>query len=274
MFRIKDESLFDEVVNTVFEFGRIPDYNIDNVSKVVDENGEPLVVWHSSGNQFTEFDSHYETSEESEWRIWRTDTEEEEKEARREIRSFFTSDKKYAESMFEVKHPDTVYVDEDGKPVKTIKNSVTMYMYGVFLNIKNPLYTNQPLELRQLRSIEATENYDNTHDGIVGHDLYNLETEEAGLRRSEGIEYVAFKKNQIKSATDNVGTFSRENNDIRYREAEQVDREMSVKQYHFQKLMYVNLSEEDKEYIKERGMSVRDYSSMSQAEKELFWKCR
>lgn len=37
--------------------------------------------------------------------------------------------------------------------------------------------------------------------------------------------FVAFEPNQIKSATDNVGTFSKENNDIRYRTSSEIDKE-------------------------------------------------
>ena len=121
------------------------------------------------------------------------------------------------------------------------------------------------------RTIEDSIKENSDYDGMIVHNVLDYGGGAWFGKLDTGSVFAAKEPNQIKSATDNVGTFSRENDDIRYREAEQ---EMSVKQYHFQKLMYVNLSEEDKEYIKERGMSVRDYSSMSQAEKELFWKCR
>lgn len=50
--------------------------------------------------------------------------------------------------------------------------------------------------------------------------------------------------------------------------------EVSIRQYHFQKLIYGNLSESDREYIKEIGLSVDEYNSLSTEEKEHLWKCR
>ena len=42
----------DHDVNLPFKGGRV---NPDSVSKVVDENGEPLVVYHGTTENFTEF---------------------------------------------------------------------------------------------------------------------------------------------------------------------------------------------------------------------------
>lgn len=50
--------------------------------------------------------------------------------------------------------------------------------------------------------------------------------------------------------------------------------EPSIKQYHIQNLMYENLSEEDKEYIKEKGLSREEYDDFSMTEKENLWYCR
>lgn len=50
--------------------------------------------------------------------------------------------------------------------------------------------------------------------------------------------------------------------------------EPSIKQYHIQNLMYENLSEEDKEYIKEKGLSKEEYDNFSMTEKENLWYCR
>lgn len=51
-------------------------------------------------------------------------------------------------------------------------------------------------------------------DGIIGHDEYTSEHEKKGLIKSKGIEYVVENPNQVKSATDNIATFSTENDDI------------------------------------------------------------
>ena len=209
------------------------DMLVDNTySKVVDENGEPLVVYHGGNADINRFTVYTDNSKMAE--VFKGIPGFDAEKNKESFGAYFTADKSYAES----------YIKEDSG------------FYSVFLNIKNPQKNANTGNVNFDRLVEISKS---------GYD---------GLQSKDNIELVVFNPNQIKSATDNVGTFSRENNDIRYREVEQIDREMSVKQYHFQKLMYINLSKEDKEYIKERGMSVRDYSSMSQAEKELFWKCR
>jgi len=89
------------------------------------------------------------------------------------IGSFFTTDLKYAETYGNFNYP-------------------------VFLNIKNPNYSDY------IHSMYTSESQINKlkkegYDGIYGHDVKGRDVE------SNGIEYVAFNSNQIKSATDNNG---------------------------------------------------------------------
>ena len=46
----------------------------------------------------------------------------------------------------------------------------------------------------------------------IGHDGIIYENKHEGI----GVSYIVFNPNQIKSATDNVGTFSNNSNDIRF----------------------------------------------------------
>ena len=153
----------DRILNTT---GYISDL-IDNsdISKVVDENGEPLVVYHGSKNNFTKFDYDHLKKADSGF--------------------FFTSDNNYANNF---------------------GNSGAF-----FLNIKNPNNTEEALDLYSVETLLTTD-YKIGTDGIIGHDNPNT----GENIKSNGTEYVALNPNQIKSATDNVGTFSRENNDIQY----------------------------------------------------------
>lgn len=50
-------------------------------------------------------------------------------------------------------------------------------------------------------------------DGVIGHDYYDPDGD---LPKSKGVEYAVFDPNQIKSATDNNGEFSVENDDINF----------------------------------------------------------
>lgn len=47
-----------------------------------------------------------------------------------------------------------------------------------------------------------------------------------------------------------------------------------VEQHHRDKLAYNRLSQEDKEYLKERGIDIETYSQMSQFEKEVLFECK
>ena len=143
----------------------------ENASKVVDENGEPLVVYHNSEEQFNVF-SYEKINPESGF--------------------FFTSDPKYASQY--------------GKE-----------QYAVFLNVRNPIDAG---EIRLNRETTADLYITNAQkvyksksgkyaDGIIGND--SLQDE---IVPSKGWEINVIHSNQIKSATDNIGTYSTEDNRI------------------------------------------------------------
>ena len=139
----------------------------ENASKVVDENGEPLVVYHGSKNgDFDIFNYTYLRKADSGF--------------------FFTSDKEYA---------------------KQFENTREF-----FLNIKNPNLTNVPLNIDTVETLLTVDYIEGT-DGIQGHDDTNTNE---NLSKSKGQEYVAIRSNQIKSATDNIGTFSTTDNNVRH----------------------------------------------------------
>lgn len=56
------------------------------------------------------------------------------------------------------------------------------------------------------------------------------------------------------------------------REDEQFNR--AIEQWHRDKLMYGNLSEDDKLYLQERGISIDEYNEMSPFEKEILFRCK
>ena len=56
------------------------------------------------------------------------------------------------------------------------------------------------------------------------------------------------------------------------REDEQFNR--AIEQWHRDKFMYGNLSEDDKLYLQERGISIDEYNEMSPFEKEILFRCK
>lgn len=203
----------------------------DNASKVVDENGEPMVVYHGSPDQFTIFDAN---------KIGRNGTSNGQG-------FYFTNDPSYAES----------YMNEGGS------------LFKVFLNLRQPLDSEKLTVTRSdLRKILKTiddlqkedgisyflSNYDDVETvgiqrvlaaavdlemnssendveligGLVNgsgslNDVYmalRKTTRRDGIiakQQDNSTHYVVGASNQIKSASDNTGAFNPDNPDIRFR---------------------------------------------------------
>ena len=47
-----------------------------------------------------------------------------------------------------------------------------------------------------------------------------------------------------------------------------------IRQYHSDKLMYENLSQEDKDYIAQRKITLEEYNRMSDIEKRTLFECK
>ena len=136
----------------------------ENASKVVDENGEPRVVYHQTSEQFTKFDLSMSR-------------------VQSDVQGFFFSSG-----------------TEDWSAMGDEK-------MAVFLNLRNPV--DKPIvdQSKNYAGVVARENLLKAgNDGAISFD----EDE------SEEIEYLVLSPSQIKSATDNVGAFDKENDDIRF----------------------------------------------------------
>lgn len=165
----------------------------ENASKVVDENGEPLVVYHGTNSDFNIFDK------QNLGMITAENTTNPSAIATSIIGFWFNTDIKESENS-----PYSKYIES-------------------FLNIKN--YT----EYTSLRSLmDEMKDYINDieYDDIETiKDIVNNEWKENEIEDNDGIKlkdtefggvsYVVFEANQIKSAIENEGTFDPENPDIR-----------------------------------------------------------
>jgi len=146
-----------------------------NASKVVDENGEPLVVYHASKNKFTAFD-------------------------KEKINTGLGLLEDETNGFYFTTNPEV------------IKTKTINVIYPVFLNARNIFddnnYASDEFTKHSLNiTATATSNSRKRADALlnrdtlsVGNDIYD--------------ELVVFEPNQIKSATDNNGMFSTENDNI------------------------------------------------------------
>ena len=135
------------IKNSALPKGEVHGFD-DNVSKVVDENGEPLVVYHNAR-------------------------------------------KKYSDFSEKLSKNGRVYFSSFKNKWNQRGNEETQ----AFLNIRNPKEDN--IEINSWYNPKSNE------DGLI---LENNDVVE---------EYIVFNASQIKSATDNSGAFSTENNNIR-----------------------------------------------------------
>lgn len=190
--------------------------NPKNASKAVDENGEPLVVYHGTPENFNTF---------KDGAIFTTSNET-------------AADKHYGKAM-----PLFINI----RNVKTI-------------DYKGRDYTNNPLKSEYPKPRNSFETIDNMvrvnkERGFDGTIVLNVKDS-----TSYGIdEYIAINPNQVKSATENIGTYSTTNNDIRYRKVPNSSFEM--------------LNSELQENLLKKGWTAEKFDSISQEERDQAIKC-
>ena len=169
-----------------------------NASKVVDENGEPLVVYHGTDYK----NDHTIIGDWSKNAL--------------PYATYFAPYRGY--SQFE-------------------------YVYQAFLNIRNPIYSDIDLteDAIQYKSIFDKYIINKGHDGAISgtRDF----TKERPSNALEAKEIVVTYPNQIKSATDNEGGFSRTNDNIYKRHGEDRDRHLYSR-------------ERAVKYIKDQGYTI------------------
>lgn len=167
--------------------------NPNEASKVIDENGEPLVAYHGGQkgiNVFLNRDENinYENIKHQGYR------------AKDRVGIYFSQYKDVAKN----------YASNYNKKDREI--------YEVFLNIKHPI--NQNIFDSRINTFlnlfRTNENKKLTPDLVHRFQLDTILKNHDGINHSNGTEFVVFNSNQIKSATDNIGTFDPNNNDIRY----------------------------------------------------------
>lgn len=172
----------------------------ESASKVIDENGEPLVVYHNTPFKFN--------------------------------------------GIFDMDHVSRI-MPQMSEPfghvrTKETANTIKGSQYALFLNLKNPLETpdfvhesvSSMLSELYKQGIISREKYSSLR-GISNSELRNLMlslgydgTKYENKAERGGISYSFITPNQIKSATDNVGTFSKTNDNIYKRRGEKRDNHM------------------------------------------------
>lgn len=181
--------------------------NPQNVSKIVDENGEPLVVFHGSNHTHTEFDNRKSD--------FRNNTPDGHSffSDKRSVAASYTPMGEGAEVIFE--KSDWPYVDvkfKDGRTERQYYDRGGVYL--VFLSLKNPLvvdahgdewsavrFDGKRMATNEISAIAAKRG----HDSVV---FTNVIDGAARHKPEPSTTLVAFAPEQVKSATHNNGVFS------------------------------------------------------------------
>lgn len=217
--------------------------NPNEASKVIDENGEPLVAYHGTNANITSFSlekAKHNTgiflskskNVARSYVDWST-IDYYKKITNSELDNFniYESYDEYKNRTleFEKDLPFSSLMSENAFIAKkTAIINFNEHIYNTFVNLRNPLIVdaekrkwNYILFKGEKHTTESLAIYAKKYgyDGvivtnIIDNGLKNQNDIIAGNEISD--EYIIFRPNQIKSATDNIGTFDPNNNDIRY----------------------------------------------------------
>lgn len=254
--------------------------NPENSSKVINENGEPLVVYHGSpAKNIREFKISKRKNIDNRG-VFFTQTKKFAKLYGRNIYEVFLNIKnplsvdykKLGWTQLNIKTVSNVTgltIEELESTIKPIEDwSLMDYIINI---IKTPNISNdkKTYSVNQLMQIVTKHGY----DGLMAYNTLDAAKNPLyGIFSQITDQYVVINPNQIKSATDNIGTFSRQNDDIRYREAGINNKEDLEKAY-FNKTLFEFLNSELKEKLLNAGISENTYNSMLSGEQEYIRHC-
>ena len=242
--------------------------NPSEASKVVDENGEPLVVYHGTRDSFTTVDFSKSDAGQGFYAANDEDTAE-----------TYGLNNKYA-LFFNLKNP---YIIEGfGQPWNQLLLNDEDYTEE---ELKQP-YKLKRLSTRDIENFAKNKGYDGVifkdiidqgkYSGMIHskeesyiQELLEKSGEDYTYANSKVLDFldtlrtdvfVVFDSpNQAKSATDNIGTFSRTNDDIRYREVSNSS--------------FKSLDTEMQENLLKKGWTAEKFDSISQEERDQAIKC-
>jgi adenine/guanine phosphoribosyltransferase-like PRPP-binding protein len=183
-------------------------------SKIVDENGEPLTVYHGTNATFTEFSRDQQGSNTA----WENTN----------LGFYFIADRNLAQEFANESGGDTVM-----DAYLSIQKPLRLTMTDLFSNESQASTIYEAMTGERLSPADALDALnDEIGLGDLGEVMNSLATDEAkavieaagydGVVSEYGdgnLEYVAFNANQIKSATENNGNFDSDSADIRFSRA-------------------------------------------------------
>lgn len=144
------------------------------------------------------------------------------------------------------------------------------YLNKLYYNINHAKFANREVqETDVVRSLELTPaRFQEIVDSVVNNATHTIKgrNNEWGKFvdswKKDGIEVKGYRGSNNRYIVTSVKNVSEQSY---YRR---------IEQYHREKLMYGNLSNEDKQYLSDRGISINEYNRMSQFEREVLFHCK
>jgi hypothetical protein len=168
----------------------------ENASKVVDENDEPLVVYHGTNSEFYNFDKNSESNTHG---------------TSQGFQGFFFTKSKgrsgdYALSKEELKGGDAIVI-------------------SAFLSLKNPnIKDAKNQSWVNVYPEQIDDSFDNGNDGVITYNILDGATSYSYWNNNPDDNYIVFHPNQIKLADGTNITFDGSNPDIRFAEGGKVEK--------------------------------------------------
>lgn len=144
------------------------------------------------------------------------------------------------------------------------------YLNKVYYNINHAKFANREVqETDVIRNLELTpKRFQEIVDSVVNNATHTIKgrNNEWGKFvdswKKDGVEVKGYRGSNNKYIVTSVKNISEQSY---YRR---------IEQYHREKLMYGNLSNEDKQYLSDRGININEYNRMSQFEREVLFHCK
>lgn len=144
------------------------------------------------------------------------------------------------------------------------------YLNKLYYNINHAKFANKEVqETDVVRNLELTPaRFQEIADSVVNNSTHTIKgrNNEWGKFvdswKKDGVEVKGYRGSNNRYIVTSVKNISEQSY---YRR---------IEQYHREKLMYGNLSNEDKQYLSDRGISINEYNRMSQFEREVLFHCK
>lgn len=249
LIELTEENLINNYGTSVKEAKRVVEDQIDNnwkdsneASKVVDENGEPLVVYHGTAEDFNTFKTDIDLEINDQQgnlqnvlnipnSIYATSNEDM-ATTYYENESFLDKQLDDAiERIYELEYEGVIISPEERnnriKEITDVYNKRKKFLTGrnipLFVNIKNVKVIdaknsnwNKINDNGTIKSTRQLEDENRDKDGVIIYNVFDFGGRGGYIGYQPSTVFIINKANNVKSATSNTGEFSSENDDIRY----------------------------------------------------------